>query len=282
MFAGSVGDGSPEPAAAPPAEVAAADHARDNGQASSDPAAVYAGPNPPPSSEGPIDVRAAHEWLQAEQRRLEDYTRALFARIHQEQQAALAKYVQNEQALALRTQEANRQAHFLNAQAAALRQREQELAAGAGQLATSPSESPAAPPAASPPSEEQRAALEALRKEIERLQESEAAAGTKLQTVEGELEEFRRTWEQKLAEVKARHAQIDQRYRFLEKAEAAVQRRLTELEEYERTLMDELDEQELKIAQQRREVQLLQASARGDRIVSQHRTPVLNAGYRQR
>jgi chromosome segregation ATPase len=228
-------------------------------------------------------VRVAHEWLQAEHKRLQEYTRGIFARIHQEQQAALAKYVQSEQTLALRTQEANRHAHFLNAQTAALRQREQELAVRAEELAkTSAQPLPAEQsiPAAPQPTEEQRIALDALRAEVDRLRESDAAARAQLETVAGELGEYRRSWEQKQAEINSRHAQIEQRYRFLEKAEAAVQRRLTELEEYERSLMDELDDQEQKLAQDRRELQLHRANARGDRGGVQLRGAALNAGYR--
>src|SRR4029077_19699819 len=106
LFARSVGDGSAQASAEPPAVPSSSpgnSSERDN--PSPAPNFSYTGPNPPPEPDSGLDVRVAHEWLKAEHKRLQEYTRGIFARIHQEQQAALAKYVQSEQALALRTQE---------------------------------------------------------------------------------------------------------------------------------------------------------------------------------
>ena len=78
-------------------------------------------PTPFPEGEQP-NVKAAHEWLANEKRKLEEYTRSQFGTIQQQHQALLAKHFRSEEALALRAQELNREMQFLASQSEAMQQ----------------------------------------------------------------------------------------------------------------------------------------------------------------
>src|SRR5438309_1762459 len=62
---------------------------------------VFQPTQPPPALQSPADLAAAYEWFQTEKRHLEEQTRKAIAAIHQHHQAAVARDVQREGALAL-------------------------------------------------------------------------------------------------------------------------------------------------------------------------------------
>jgi hypothetical protein len=215
-------------------------------------------PQLPPSLEDAPEGRAACAWLQAEQKRLEEYTRAQFAIIQQHHQTLLAKNFQNEQAMALRTQQLNRDMELLATQARALQERANDLAkreaAVAAQTATLAG--------AQHELRDLERARDAIREEVTThrtaLQELQSlTARLELSLSETSLTERERVLEDKQAELSARQAQMEKRYQDLEKAEAAVTRRAAELDELEFRLEKEFEKQERQLALERREIETL-------------------------
>src|SRR5262249_54927868 len=84
-------------------------------------------PPPPALLEQSPDLRAAYDWLQAERQPLEEYTRQQFAKIQQQHQALMTQHFQREEAVALRTQELNRDIKLLAARARAVQERTDDL-----------------------------------------------------------------------------------------------------------------------------------------------------------
>jgi DNA repair exonuclease SbcCD ATPase subunit len=234
------------------------------------PAMVW--PQAPPSIESSADVQAAHEWLQAERRRLDSYTRSQFEMIRQQHQTLLTKHFRSEETLALRAQELNREMQFLAAQSEAFQKRAQELAEREKALASQVEKLARAHEdvldmqqnreRASQDTEAQRAYLASLKAETTDLQAAGEAARTEFASFEAALKERQQLWEKKQAEITARQAEMEQRYKALEKAEDSAARRLRELEELEDQLRDELEKQELQLVRERREIEELRARLR--------------------
>src|SRR5262249_576752 len=91
--------------------------------------------NPPPLVESEADLQAAYQWLLAERRRLESYTRVQFQRLQNEHQTLLSQSYSNEQRLVSSFQELSRQKEFLAHQTKILQRRGQELGEGETTLA---------------------------------------------------------------------------------------------------------------------------------------------------
>jgi DNA repair exonuclease SbcCD ATPase subunit len=233
------------------------------------PLAEQPGTQAPLRMENEADLRAAQEWLQHERNRLEEYTRSQFDLIRQQHQALMAKHFRSEEALALRSQELNREMQFLASQAEALQQRGRELAdwetalsAQMTRLAQAQDELLAIQQTSADvrrDTEVQCRILEAMRTETAQLQASESTARGEFDALQATLQEHQRSWEQKQVEIDARQAQMEQRYRALETSEQAARRRLAELDELEDRLRQELEEQERQLAAERRELEQLRA-----------------------
>jgi hypothetical protein len=205
-------------------------------------------PGSPPRLESGADLLAAHAWLRFERARLEQYTRSQFDQLQSKHNDILGRYYRNEAELTMRVQEVNREMQFLAAQAQALRERarglaewEEALRAQAASLARLHHYYEAARPGEADAAAGQalRAALEGLRQLTSVRQLSEVAAQAKFEAVEARLREHREVWEKKQAEVLARQTEVERRYGNLERAEAALQRRLAEVDELEKRLLQE-------------------------------------------
>ncbi len=209
-------------------------------------------PDPPADLEKSPELREAFHWLQAERRRLEEYTRNQFAALQQRHQAILAQHFRNEETLALRTQELNREMAFFAAQAKIIQER-------AGELARREK-------AVTEQAEKLRAQQE-LRGLGEHTPgpnpadwqvETEAPANG-LAEAASALEEHQAAWEGKQAEITDRLAQMEQRYQALERAEEVARRRMAELDELENRLTQEFEKQERQLALERRQIEALRA-----------------------
>lgn len=212
-------------------------------------------PDPPADLEKVPELREAFQWLQAERRRLEDYTRNQFAALQQRHQAILAQHFRNEETLALRTQELNREMAFFAAQAKIIQERAGELARREKAVA------------------EQAERLRA-QQELQGLGEhplgpdpadwpiDTEAPANELAEAASALAEHQAAWEGKQAEIADRLAQMEQRYQALERAEEAARRRMAELDELENRLTQEFERQERQLALERRQVETLRARLR--------------------
>jgi chromosome segregation ATPase len=241
-------------------------------------------PQTPPALETPEGVRAAYEWFRAEKARLDEFTRAQFAAVHTQHQALLAKHMRDQEALALRDQELNREMQYLMAQTAVLQKRARELdewekALGgqSARLAEAQAELLSIQQTKEflhQDVEAQCAALTRLRDEAERLRQSETTARASFADFDAELRERRQEWENKGAELEQRRASMEQRYTDLEKAEAAARRREAELEEWEERLRQELEVQERQQTAERQELRRLrdELDAKADEKMRQRLT----------
>jgi chromosome segregation ATPase len=240
-------------------------------------ALAYEGPGAPPALDGPADLQAAYEWLQGEKARLEEYTRSQFALIRQQHEAAMAKHFRGEEALTLRTQELNREMAFLASQSEAVQQRARELGEWESALSQQTDQLRHAQAELlrvqqtsediQRDTEAQRAFLESLQAETAQRQAGARAARAEFEILQATLKTHQQAWEQKQEEITQRAAQMEERYQALEKAEEAVKRRLKELDELEDRLHQEFEEQEQRLARERREIAglLLEAQAVGCR-----------------
>src|SRR5436309_3336752 len=214
-----------------------------NGAARGEPgqAPSFALSEPPAAVGVSPELRAGYEWLQAERKRLEEYTRTQFATIQQQHQALLAKHFRSEEALTLRAQELNREMQYLASQTEALQRRDRELAAREQALATQMEQLAQAEEEilamqrttvdTQKDTEVQRTLLEKLRADTANLQTSGAAARAEFETFESTLKEHQAAWEEKQAQMAAHQLEMEKRYQAMQKDEEAVQRRLAELEE---------------------------------------------------
>jgi chromosome segregation ATPase len=210
----------------------------------------WAGPQPPPILKDPADLPAAHQWLQTEKQRLDEYTRSQFNVIREQHQVLLTKHFRSEEALAQRSQELNREIQFLASQSEALQKRSQELAERETVLASHMERLSQAQEEllsieqtsqnVRKDTEAQQALLEKLQAETAQLQAVDATARQEFSTFDTVLRDRQQAWERKHAEITARQAQMEDRYLALEKAEAAAERRLAELDELEERLRQEL------------------------------------------
>jgi hypothetical protein len=210
--------------------------------------------DPPADLEKNPELREALQWLQGERRRLEEYTRNQFAALQQRHQAILAQHFRNEETLALRTQELNREMAFFAAQAKIIQERAGELARREKAVA------------------EQAEKLRA-QQELQGLgehtgpnpadwQAETEATSNGLAEAASALEEHQAAWEAKQAEITDRLAQMERRYQALEQAEEAARRRMAELDELENRLTQEFERQERQLALERRQVEALRARLR--------------------
>jgi hypothetical protein len=212
----------------------------------------------------PEDVQAAYDWFRAEKTRLDEYTRTQFAAVHTQHQALLAKHMRDQEALALRDQELNREMQYLTAQTAVLQKRTRELAEWEKALSEQTARLTAVQAEVlnlqqtsdflQKDTEAQCAALAQLREETEQLRSSEATARAAFESFDAELRARREEWEKKGAEVDSRRASLEQRYAELERAEEAARRRALELEEWEERVRQELEAQERRQAIERQEL----------------------------
>lgn len=212
-------------------------------------------PDPPADLENVPELREAYQWLQGERRRLEEYTRSQFAAIQQRHQAILAQHFRNEENLAIRTQELNREMTFLAAQAKIIQERAGELARREKALA------------------EQTATLAKVQQEFRQDNQNPASdasdsadwqvetrtAAQGLAEVADALQEHQAIWESKQAAIADRLAQMEQRYQALEQAEEVARRRMAELDELENRLNQEFEKQERQLALERRQLETQRA-----------------------
>lgn len=226
-------------------------------------------PDPPPELADVPEYQKAYRWLQGERQRLDEYTRKQFATIQQQHQALLAQHFRNEEALALRTQELNREMAFFSAQAKIIQdragnlaRREKALAEQVDKLRQVQRDLPPKGVSPSAAAEAQRVILEELQAETARAQTDGVATHEDLAGVETALKERQAAWEKKQAEIGERLAQMERRYQALEKAEDAARRRLAELDELEHRLEKEFEKQERQLALERRQIETLQARLR--------------------
>jgi DNA repair exonuclease SbcCD ATPase subunit len=229
--------------------------------------ALDAPTKPPPELKSPNDLSAAHQWLQNERARLEDYTRQQMARIQQQHQALLAKEYSIEEALVVRSQELNREVQFLASQAQVLQararqltEREAALADQMGKLSRAQEEFLVIQQTSNDmqkDTEVQHAYLEGLLAETALLQAQEASVRGKFATCEAELKERQQAWEQRQIELDERQIEIEERYVALERAEQAVQRRMAELDEMEDRLQQEVETQEKQLHRERQDLQVI-------------------------
>jgi hypothetical protein len=232
--------------------------------------AALAETQPPPGN--PEDLQAAYEWLRRERKRLEAYTQAHLARLRSEHQALVAQNHLAEESLILRTQELNRQEELLAHRARAVQQQATELAdrekALAGQLEHwwRAHEEFAAVQEASASVRQQTdaqcAVLDALRAETAALQKSRESARVDLETLLAALGGQREARVQEQALLAARQAQWEQRLLDLDRAEAAAQRRVAELDDLEARLRQEFEAQERQVTAERQEITAFHARLR--------------------
>jgi hypothetical protein len=227
-------------------------------------------PEPPPLVKDPADLQAAQDWLNAERARLEAYTHSQFAAIQEQHQALLAKQFRNEEALALRAQELNREMKFLASQSEALQGRARELAEREAaltlhleNLAQAEQEFLSIQQTGNNIVEvagAHHALLDRFQADTARFRAT--GAGGDAAAFEAALKDRQEAWEQKHASLVARQEAMEQRYALLDKAEAASQRRLAELEELEEVLRTEFQRQEEQLAQEREEIEVLRNKLR--------------------
>jgi chromosome segregation ATPase len=226
---------------------------------------------PPDSLKKNPDLQDAYQWLLAERQRLEEYTRKQFASIQSQHQTLLSQHFRNEETLALRSQELNREMAFFAAQAKAIQerarglsQRERTLSAQTAKLSWAQSELRKIQDNTGAISlhPEIGRILEELQAESARLSQSEVVARAEFEGVETALKERQQAWELKQTEITQRIAQMDKRYQDLEKAEDAARRRLAEMEELEIRLEQEFEKQERQLAIERREIERLRTKLR--------------------
>jgi chromosome segregation ATPase len=224
---------------------------------------------PPPDGEGSDYVRKAYAWLQRERQRLERYTQAQFARIRGEQQATVEQNSFTEQALIFRGQELSRKEEDLNHLARALQLRADELAQREKELA------PRLEPIWDAEAElaELRRLCAGLKPDLDGLRRRRDALRAEVEGLEREREALQR---RRAASDKAealftgRRAEIEQRLLALDKAETAVQRRGAELEEFEERLRQDFEEQERRLAEERREIDALRTRLRAQCLEAEY------------
>jgi len=249
------------------------------GHVGSAPAPAPAAPDGPewePESPPPLldaaDTRAANEWLRRERDRLRQYTETQLARIRAEHQALLNQKFGNEQTMILGGQELTRkedllarQSRALQKQALELSMREQALSGKLEQWSRARGEMDTLSQArvqTEQETEQLRGLLAGLRDETAALQKSREATQAELETMARALEEQREERAKDLARARANQEEMERRLRSLDLAEQAAQRRVAELDELEVRLREEFEEQEQRLAAQRRDVTALYARLR--------------------
>ncbi|MBI3409861.1 MAG: hypothetical protein HY040_16100 [Planctomycetes bacterium] len=221
--------------------------------------------NPPPPIQSEADLQSAYQWLVAERRRLENYTRGQFQRLQAEHQTILGQSYFNEQKLIARFQEMARQEEYLSHQSRVLQRREQELAEREGALAQQMEhfcnvqndlgQVVQTNETIRQDTDVQRQLLEALRSESAHLQKAKEEARTDLQAIEAALREHQEARAREQVDFTDRINQLEQRCRQLEETEKAAQRRLAELDELEAEMKLDFEEQERLLAHERREME---------------------------
>ena len=242
-------------------------------------AAAPAGPDAPqwePEAPPPLrdagDLEAANDWLQRERTRLRQYTETLMARIRTEHQALVDQKYLNEQTRILGGQELTRKEELLARQSRALQQQALELSrreqALSGQLqqwsqARSELETLSQDRVRTEQETEQlKALLAGLRDETLALQKTREAAQNELEAMTRTFEEHREERARDLARTRANQEEMERRLRALDLAEQAAQRRVADLDDLEVRLREEFEEQERRLADQRRDVAAMYARLR--------------------
>ncbi len=229
------------------------------------------------------DLKAEHEWVQEERKRLEEYTVNQFALLKQMREEMLAHRCKSDETLLLRQRELDRQAKLQAGRAEALKKREAlvaereaavtrqaaegevSLAVHLARLARSQEDLKALEQANEKLQNEtigQRLTLEQVRQETAQAQQGLRAAKGELEGIEQVLAQKKRAVEEQQAELAARQGRLEERYVALERAEKALERRRAEVEELEEAVRSELEEGECRLAQAYRELETLQARLR--------------------
>jgi hypothetical protein len=240
--------------------------------------AEIGGGNLPPDADAPPpiqnqqDLVAANEWLQRERKRLQEYTETQLERIAAEHQALVKRNYQNEQSMILACQELSRKEEMLTRQSRALQDQAAELSRRQHTLSSQLQEwsrshgeladLTQARARTEQEAAEQRALVDSLRTESLALQKSRELLQAELETMARELSEQREQRERERALTQTQQSQMEERLRALDRAEQAAQRRVADLDELEAQLRDEFEDQERRLAEQRREVASLSARLR--------------------
>lgn len=229
-------------------------------------------PQPPPALTDQASLQAAYEWFEAERIRLEEFTRQQFATVRAHQQADLARHYRNEETLALRAQDLNREMQFLATQSQALQARARQLAQWEGSLSLQAQKLFEAHEQillihqtsgnVQEDLEAHQASLERMREEMAQLQTAEAAARSTFAVFDANLADRQRAWEKKQADLTARQMEMEQRYQALEQSEEAATKRLAELDDLENRLREEFEGEQRQLGLERQEIEALYAELR--------------------
>jgi hypothetical protein len=202
------------------------------------PAGEMAEISPPPRAlASEADLQAANAWLQRERMRLESYTRSQLGRLQHEHQNLVAQTYHNEQTIIARAQELSRTEEMLATQSRALQQQAEELGKREQALAEQLQEWVQGEEKL----EEQGGLLEALEAETAALLKSREAARADLEALAVSLMDRRKERAQEQALFASRLAELETRLQEADRAEAAAQRRLAEVEELEARLLHEIE-----------------------------------------
>jgi chromosome segregation ATPase len=104
--------------------------------------------------------------------------------------------------------------------------------------------------------------LDELRERGTRLRGRDDGLCQEIKAAEAKLAESRGVWETKEADLAMRYEQLERRFQALESNEEAVKRRVTELDETECRLEQELDRQQRQAIQDQREIERLRSVLR--------------------
>ena len=229
-------------------------------------------PEAPPPIQDPADLRAANDWLLRERGRLRQYTETQLARIRTEHQSLVQQKYLNEQTMILGGQELTRKEELVTRQSRALQQQALELSrreqALCGQLeqwsqARGELESLSEVRVRTEQETEQmRALLGGLRDETLALQKARESTQAELEAMTRALDEHRDERAKDLARARSNQEEMERRLRALDLAEQAAQRRVAELDELEVQLREEFEDQERRLAAQRRDVTAMYARLR--------------------
>jgi hypothetical protein len=222
---------------------------------------------PPPPIRSEADLQAATEWLRRERERLQQYTDLHINRIKAEHQALVDLKYRNEQTLLRSCQEVSRKEELLAQQSRVLQHQEKELSERELALSArleewSRAQSELGTVCRLRDQTEEEAAstkslLDTLRSETIALQKSRETMQTELEGMARSLEEQREARIREQARTQALQTQMEDRLRELARAEQSAQRRVNELDDLEKQLRKDFEEQEQQLAEQRRELATL-------------------------
>jgi hypothetical protein len=229
-------------------------------------------PESPPPIQDPADLRAANDWLHRERGRLRQYTETQLARIRTEHQSLVQQKYLNEQTMILGGQELTRKEELLARQSRALQQqalelsrREQALCGQLEQWSRARGELETISQVRVQTEQETaqlKSLLGGLRDETLALQKAREETQAELEAMAQALEQHREQRAADLARARANQEEMERRLRALDLAEQVAQRRVADLDDLEVRLREEFEEQERRLADQRRDVAALYARLR--------------------